>query len=185
MSEAGSISKVGKKLSVLDESGAHLFLSTASNRNHTISKVLADLISEKKQDGVYVSLNKECDLIRKKYIKPDMASSLIYYIETSTHPKDHSCVNCMHVSSPYALTELSLAVNTLLSSGKFRFLIFDSLDTLEIHHNPKIIEQFIHYLAVMLHKYNITGIILASDGKNKSKLLLSIMNICDDVTELS
>ena len=184
MSEAGLLSNNGKKLNVLDASGAHLFLSTVSNCNNTISKILAEVISEKKQDGIYVSLNKECDMIRKKYIKRGMDTSLIYYIETSPHPKDHSCVNCLHISSPYALTELSLAINTLLASGNFKFLIFDSLDTLEIYQDSRIIEQFIRYLAVMLHKYNIVGIILASDGKNKSKLLLSVMHLCDDVTEL-
>ncbi|MEK6900468.1 MAG: hypothetical protein AABX05_05070, partial [Nanoarchaeota archaeon] len=132
MSELELLSRTEKKLKFLGAPGAHLVLYSVRNRDSAIAKVLAHLLAlgeknNRENNCIYVSLNKECDLIRKKFIKGSIAASQLYFIEISSHPKEQTCKDCWHVSSPYALTELSLAINTLLSSGKSKFLIFDSL----------------------------------------------------------
>jgi hypothetical protein len=71
---------------------------------------------------------------------------------------------------PKSLTELSLAVNVLTNSGKYDFLVFDSLTSLLIYNNPNIVEKFCLYLANKTRNLNIRAIFLAINEEKSEKL---------------
>src|SRR3989338_3724310 len=83
----------------------------------------------------YITLNKTAGNLERALKLQHLSTNNIFFIDAvsrgigNTEAKE----NTFLVSSPQALTELSIAVTESLKSGKFEVLLFDSLSTLNIY----------------------------------------------------
>lgn len=175
-----------KHLSFLETGNAHLVILLSKESNAALSKMLGLLTREQGKNGLYVAINKNCKSILTSAGKQIDESKLFFLnVVPGVGGKQEKICSCIYISSPYALTELSLAVVSAIKTGRYSFLVLDSVETLEIYHEPKVIEKFIHYLNNILSENNVNCFIIAHNGKAKESRLISIIaHLCDNVVKI-
>jgi KaiC/GvpD/RAD55 family RecA-like ATPase len=134
----------------------------------------------------YVSLSKLRDplIIDLKKAGIDLDKFLIIdAITKSVNPDAKLDGNFVGVSSPGALTEMSIVIDKVLKKGDFDGFIFDSLSTLSIYNNGPEMMRFVHSLVNKLKKKKITGAFIVPGGEVKGNLMKGIGSYVDRVVE--
>jgi KaiC/GvpD/RAD55 family RecA-like ATPase len=155
--------------------------------NNGYQKKVIDFIkkTEKKFGYVcYVTLNKPYSVITEDFKKNNIDTTKFIFIDaiTSTIKKPAPRKNCIFVSSPNSLTELSITIKELCKHDP-KVLIFDSLSALLIYEKGPAAREFIHSLTNTLRVHNVKGkfIILKHDAD--SALMKDISMFADRVIE--
>ncbi len=141
-------------------------------------QLLSILLNSQKLRGIYVTLNKGCLDIADTLKKNKVDISKVYFIDAISRNAGAKKidVSCTYVSSPQALTELSLAIMTLVESKKFDFLYLDSLSTLLVYNDSHTTEQFIHYVIGKLKAHQIGMLVISLKGDPESARLFPILS---------
>ncbi len=105
-----------------------------------MSKDLASLFG----NTCYISLNRSYDVIRKDMEKSGIDPEKFTFIDCVGKAPDTG--KLLHVSSPKALTELSITTNKTISNGKIECALFDSISTIIIYEEPSMVTKFAHSL---------------------------------------
>ena len=87
------------------------------------------------------------------------------------------------VSSPAALTELSIAISEVMKSGKFDLLVFDSLSTLKIHSTENTAIRFTSNLINKIRSKKDKGIFTCLEGDVKTNLIEQSSIYMDEVLD--
>lgn len=134
----------------------------------------------------YVTLNKGADVFIESFKKNKINSENFFFIDcvskTIVVPKP--IANCQFISSPNALTEISLAIDKCVDSG-FSTILVDSLSTFMIYHNANAINHFFHNLSNKTRTEKDNNLILTISSKDKdSEVFKKIELIVDEVIEM-
>jgi archaellum biogenesis ATPase FlaH len=109
--------------------------------------------------------------------------SRLYFIDAATKSgdfdSDNQSDNCTIIQGPGALTEISLAVTTAANTGKFQFLLFDSLSTLTVYNGLKTVEKFSTFLLSKIRNLNFSGIVLVLNEDVSNQLIPIVSQFCD------
>ena len=83
----------------------------------------------------YVTLNKPSDSLQRAFSIHNIPINNMFFIDAVSQGigKGKDKDNTILVSSPFALTELSIAIGETLKTGAFDALLFDSLSTLKLY----------------------------------------------------
>ena len=132
---------------------------------------LAGYLSEKYPRVLYVSLNELYSTLLASLEEAKVDTKKFYFIDaitTTAEPSVQKKDNCTFVVSPNALVELSLAISSAIEEQKPRVVIFDSISTLMIYENEKIVLKFVHSLIGKIRAASIDAFFTAleSDAKN-------------------
>jgi hypothetical protein len=87
----------------------------------------------------------------------------------------------VNVSSPKALTEMSITIGKVLELGKIEALIFDSLSTLLVYTDPSTVVKFTHSLISLLRSKNVSGLLMCVEGGASSNMVKDISMFADKV----
>jgi len=175
--------KILKKIESLKrKNGIYLFISPAEYYNLINSTILAYYTKTRKKSGIYVTLNKSFKSISASLNEEGIDVSRLYFIDGITRTENNNAKdkNCTFISSPHALTELSLAITTATNTGKFDFLFFDSINTLLIYNDLKTTQKFAHYVITKMREANLGGIIFSLDEASGKNVIPAITQFCDD-----
>ena len=93
--------------------------------------------------------------------------------------------NCVHLASPKNLTQLSILINSLVISGKFDFLFFDSISTLALYNQFETVQKFAQYLFNKMRLFKIRGIIFCIQNDKKDKFAPLLASLCDKSFDFS
>lgn len=166
----------------------HVILLDDEQYNKVNDSLLIVLLKDQKLKCIYVSLNKEYKTLSKKIQSLGIQDSNIYFIEgvSKIIGKPVKANNCMFISSPTSLTELSLAITTTINTGKFDFLFFDSLSTLLVYNDQKTTEKFSHYIINKIRDNDLGSIIISLKNDEETKKLIPILSLfCDGCIDIS
>lgn len=183
MNEAELKKALGKKLdSTGDKNGIYVFVSPPKQYNLINDAILSHYTQNEKKAGIYVTLNKGYKFVIKNLEAQGCDVSKLYFIDgiTKTQAEDAKADNCTFISSPQALTELSLAISTATNTGRFEFLFLDSVNTILIYNDLKTTEKFTHYVITKLRETNVGGIIFSLEEESANKLIPIITQFCDE-----
>lgn len=117
--------------------------------------------------GVYVTLGLPhfniSSAIDRKY-----AQKLVFVDGASSESPEckSSGFECVHVDAMRSLTDLSIVIEDLTSSGVFDFIIFDSISTALIYHDIDLTERFIHHVIERLRNHKMRGVLIIIEGKS-------------------
>lgn len=162
-------------------------ISNTEKYDITIEIFLSALLKIQKLKGVYVSLNKEYEVMEKRLKSMGIDTSQLYFINGINKTAENTANATHHIflSSFQSLTEISLAITNVINSGEFDFLFLDSLSTLLIYNDSKTIEMFCHYLINKLRHHQLSGIVLClKEDKEGQKLIPIIAQFCDACIEV-
>lgn len=93
--------------------------------------------------------------------------------------------NCIFVSNPNSLIELSLAITQGLNTEKPDLLIFDSLSTLLIYEKESTVTKFIHALIGKIKAAGIDAYFTALEGDSQNESIKDLSMFVDNVNTLT
>jgi hypothetical protein len=144
-------------------------------------EVVAEM-AKRHQAICYVNITHSFDALLKEFKKNNIDEKKFLFIDAISPETHHD--NCIHVGSPQALTQLSLAIKKSLGTGKFDSLVFDSLSGLCAYNKLASLTRFIHDLFSELKKSGISSVFTMQAGTDKN-LLGDVSMFADHVIEVT
>lgn len=142
------------------------------NFNKRVFELIANLKNKK---VCYVTLNKGADFFIEFLKNNKIGYKNLFFIDgiTKTLTTPLPQPNCVFISSPNAITELSIAINNCIDSD-FSVVIVDSLFTLMVYHNLDVIKNFIQKISDKIKPKNGNLILLLPSKYKNSKVFEKI-----------
>lgn len=138
----------------LFEKPTTLLLIPSQDYNQIISEIPRHLSNKK---ICYITLNKTYNALKEKFNQhPDINTENIVIIDAITKSigKVENKEDCYFITSPQALTELSIVISEFLNY-EIDYVILDSLTTLLIYQKAE--EPVIKFLSNIVHKIKTSG----------------------------
>jgi hypothetical protein len=159
-----------------------LIVVAGENYNKNVLEIAKNLQNEKTG---YITFNKGFDFFVENLKKNKINSSNFLIVDciTKTLMNAKPVDNCIFVSSPNALTEISLVVNKLMKKEISNFVV-DSLSNLLIYHKDEIISRFVQDLIQKERKNGKTLAFLISNKDRQSRLFSEIEILVDEIIEM-
>ena len=166
-------SYVGKYQSILS-------IIAENNYGNSIGNLLKQVPNQK---ICYVTLSKPSSKLAKDFKAMGVNLENIFFIDGVSQGKLPENINAVMISSPFALTELSLALNTAVSSAAFDVIIFDSLSSLGMYHSERVeaATRFAAHLINTMGHSKSTLVFTCLEGDMKSKIIKGISPMIDKV----
>jgi hypothetical protein len=134
----------------------------------------------------YVSFNQPYTSLMSNLQKSNIDTGKFYFVDTVTSSvqKPQPANNCIFVSSPNALTEISVAFSKALNEQKCDGSLFDSLSALLVYESANSIIQLTHNIITKLKISNCKGIFITLKEDVSSELMKDLYMFVDKVVEL-
>lgn len=159
----------------------YILLITADAKTYqkTIADAIRFLVNVQGIPGVYVTLNKPCDIMQRLLANNGIDTRLIIFIDAASRTETRKVKNCLYIGSPEKLSDMSLAMDQAIKAlPAEKFLVFDSLNTLAIFNKPATVARFIHFLTAKMREWKVKGIIITLEKETEPALL-------DELTQFS
>lgn len=159
-----------------------LVLSSQNDPLHYIHDVIR---KHNGQDILYISTSIGVDALISSLKDADIDTSDIRILDcvTSTVVKPKKQKNCIFVSSPAALTDISIALNKALDAG-CDLVVLDSLSTLMIYSKEDVLIHFVHHLVNEVGmKIGATLLLSISEADKGSYIYKKVASLVDEVRE--
>ena len=153
------------------------------------TKVIVDIakqLSDNYDKTCYVSLNRPHEALINSLIKNKVDTKKFTFVDAISHvtqTKVETQADCIFVSSPRSLTELTLAIKKA-SMKKPVALLFDSLSTLLIYHKGPDVTQFIHAMINKIRMGDMVAVFTVLKGDVNTGIIKDISMFVDKVIEL-
>ena len=152
--------------------------------NHIIIGVIKKLAEK---NVVYVTLNKTYESLKELFKEKGVNTKNITFIDgiTKTIKKvPDSTDGCYFVSSPGALTEISIAVSKMLNHN-FDYLIFDSLTNLLVYEKKAPVARFVSDMVNKIRVSKTKAVFYALSVKEQQSLIEESSMFVDEVIDMS
>lgn len=148
-------------------------------------KILLRSALREKKPLCYTTFNRPSSSIRSAAEKMGIDSGSLLFIDTVTRSIEKPVPDerCIFVSSPQALTEISIAASKMMKDKGCLMMIFDSLSALLIYEKPNAIIQFTHSIISKARLQSANAIFLALKEDTDSELLKDLYMFVDKVVE--
>jgi len=134
----------------------------------------------------YVTLNKTYKSLQESFKKNNIDVKDIIFVDAISQviqKKPEIGENSYFVSSPAALTEMSIAINKFLKYG-FEYLIFDSLDNLLVYQKKSPVGRYISSVVNKVKEGKTKAIFYAVSSEKQKGLIKETSTYVDKVIDL-
>lgn len=129
--------------------------------NNAYSESLIKIVKQlSNPGGLYVTLNNPYTTLAKKFRGEGINPDKFFFIDaiSSSVKLESTTENCIFVSGPTALTQLSIAIITFVEKQKPPIIIFDSLSSLIIYLPVKSVIGFTQSMATKFKEHDVKAI---------------------------
>ncbi|MFH1255988.1 MAG: ATPase domain-containing protein [Candidatus Diapherotrites archaeon] len=154
------------------------------------TELLRILRHDENMPGIYITANKPYATMVKHLEKQKVDIEGIFFIDCVSHEGKNSAIkndSCVVVDGLKELTQLEIAFEKAIKGAKNNeiFIVLDSISTLMIYHDAKIIERFIHSTITKIReKEGMRAFFIAVDSHENAPLITSIAQFCDKVVKI-
>jgi hypothetical protein len=127
----------------------------------------------------YVSLNKPYSAVLDAIKKCGADTKKFFFVDCTESHADEKSGQVVNVSSPKALTEMSITIGKVRELGRIEALVFDSLSTLLVYEEPSTVVKFAHSLISMLRAKKAAGVLVCVEGGKSAELVKDISMFAD------
>ncbi len=163
--------------------GKILMLSVGSGIYRNATQEVLDF-SKKFEKTCYVTLNDPYDIIKGK-LGEDVSRVCFIDAVSSTVKTPASDPNAIFVSSPRALTEISIAVKKSITDFKMNFLIFDSVSALLVYEKSVSAMKFIHNMILTLRQGKVTTVFVILKEDVSEEMMKDLSMFVDKIVEIA
>ena len=164
-----------------------IILLTVSKEGYRRSVLdIASFLDKNSTKVCYVCVNDPYGFVASNLDKNGIDAKKFFFIDTLTRnvQEPPHTDNCIFVSSPSALTEISLAFSKALNEMHCDASIFDTLSTMLVYEKPHAIIQFIHNLLTKLRISSGKAIFITLKDDLNSELTKDLYMFVDKVVEM-
>lgn len=167
----------------MDENKIVLFIMPSVDYNKDITEIMKKISGK---NTCYVTLNKTFDSLKELFEKSKINTKRIVFIDAiskTIKKAPAQTENCYFVSSPGALTELSITIDKFLKNN-FDYLVFDSLTNLLIYEKKAPVAKFVSSLVNKIREGKTKAIFYALSVKEQQALIEEAGMFVDKVINL-
>ncbi len=161
---------------------------SSSDYKKTNIEILKLLVNEQKIPGIYVTLNKPFDVMQELLKQNEIDPRFIIFIDAFTDVAENKkrIKNCLYIGSPENLSDISIAMDQAIKSlpTKEKFIIFDSVNTLQVFNRPGTVMRFVHFLSTKIRDWKVKGIIILIKSSADEPLTNELVQFCDSKIEV-
>jgi KaiC/GvpD/RAD55 family RecA-like ATPase len=172
----------------LPESSAIAMLIKIDDYLDTMRATLDTFSVEKDLADIYITSTIPSQSIKNVLQILEINMERIYFVDCISHIMMGTAVRSEHVSfveSPTMLENIMLKVEYLMRSVKGnKLVLLDSINSLAIHNNTKILSEFLHILVNNLRAKNAYTIILSVDEQSNEEINNMLGLVCDETINL-
>ena len=182
------IDKIVKELGNQSIPSLSLVLTTPKEYNKANLALAEYLVNNVGMPGVYVTLNKPYKSM-KDALQDRTDMRMIIFIDVITKSTGGKIIdedNCLYLDNIQNLSDLGVAIDRALEAipGDSKFLLFDSLATLEIYNKVDTVLKFIYFLSGKIRSKGINGILLSLERSADNDMISQLSMFCDQVVYL-
>ena len=137
-----------------------------------------------KGNGIYISLNRPYKNLIETLNHGKIDHKRLFFIDCVTK-NEVDIPNCYFLKTQQSLTNLSIAISSVLKSDKPSFIFLDSLNTLALYNEKSAAIKFGHFLITKLRSNEVDGIILATPDEKNKDIINELSQISDKVIDLT
>ncbi|MFH0874671.1 MAG: hypothetical protein V1859_01950 [archaeon] len=134
----------------------------------------------------YISLNKLITPLRRTLEDNKINTEKFFFIDGITKtaiPNPPSSSNIIYVPAPNDLTKLSIAITKVLQTFDPDCLFFESMSTLLIYEEEKVISQFMYSVVNKVNAFGIRCILTCLDGRKEEILINDLSLVLDKIVK--
>lgn len=148
--------------------------------NQSVTSLLNSLKDKK---ICYVTMSKTADHMIKRFNLNNIKTDSIFFIDgvSCALNKCSTRENVISISSPYAFTELSIAINEILKTKEFDLLVFDSLSNLKVYARESISIKFTRDLITKIRAKQDKAVLTCLQNDAQSNLIMQSSMYVDKV----
>jgi len=150
----------------------------------TNTKILKWYITKKKNDVVYVTVNKPFSTLIEHFQKEKINTNKIFIVDAIS-PHEIRTQNAVFIKSPKELTNISITTTSTLEKLKTaKILIFDSISTLLVYNKFDVVKDFIHFISNKMKELKVTFVMTCIKEMSDKKTISELRAFVDDVVEV-
>ena len=178
-------SQIIEKLQSTPESSAVALLTGVDTYLDVIRGALDGFGSKGDMSSIYITITIPAQSIINIFKILELDLERIYFVDAVSHTLmsgARQLDRVLFVESPTMLENIMLKVEFLLRSieGK-KFVLLDSINTLAIHNNVKILSEFLHILVNNLRAKEVNTVILSVDEQTPEDIMNMLNLVCDEM----
>jgi KaiC/GvpD/RAD55 family RecA-like ATPase len=172
-----------ERLQVLPKNSVVLVLIPRKSHEQLHLGLIDFVINKLGTSGVYVTLNRSYSNLGSALKSHKINPEKLLFIDciTKREPKVH---NSIFLKTPQSLTSIGVALEQVYKKKGLSVIFFDSLDSLALYHDQKVVARFARSLVEKLREHGKRGILIGLQEETDKKLVDELSVICDTVIEL-
>jgi len=173
---------LARKLEAMPKNFTLLVIVDSENYNETVSGIVENLAVWKKLKGVYITANRQSLQILELFSKSikGFEESSLYFLDCASKNGKGSVKNISYCN-PQNLIDINIqasqALDTLPSGS---FIMLDSISTLAIYNDEKILKKFVKSVVEKCYSRKVNGIFLYNLTKSNKEFMEDIASFFDD-----
>ncbi len=173
-------SQLYSKLELLQPGSANLLLVNIKDYNK-VGPSVAEIFTQKKIPGVYVTINKPYSDLIKTF---PSALGNIHFVDVITAMTGRAAQDTPHVTyldSPLGLVEVNVAISEQLEKivSNQKFLFLDSVSTLLVYNSPQAVEKFCHAVIARNRTSSVIGLFLMIETEDHRAVIETLGQFVD------
>jgi hypothetical protein len=177
-------SDIADKLSGIPESAAIAMVISVENYLDVMRAVLDSFSKEKKLSSIYITSTIPSHSILNVLNILEIDQKSVYFVDCISHIMMGGAKQSEHVyfvESPTMLENIMLKVEFLMRTVEGnKLVLLDSINSLAIHNNTKILSEFLHILVNNLRAKEAYTLILSVEEQSSEAITNMLNLICDD-----
>ena len=179
--------QIGAALKETSDNAA-ISLITDINNYFTAMKEVVTYTQDEGLACVYITATIPSSVIKEQLASEDLSSDHVHFVDCISFmvgkgPEAESSV--LYVESPTMIETIMLKVHTMLKrlGDQPKMVFLDSVNTLSLHNDEKIMQEFVHYLINTLRVKGVSSVLLSIEDQTPEDLEIILKLVCDDVIE--
>ena len=179
--------QIGAALKKTSDNAA-ISLITDINNYFTAMKEVVKYTQDEGLACVYITATIPSSVIKEQLASEDLSSDHVHFVDCISFmvgkgPENEGSV--LYVESPTMIETIMLKVHTMIKrlGDQPKMVFLDSVNTLSLHNDEKIMQEFVHYLINTLRVKGVSSVLLSIEDQTPEDLEIILKLICDDVIE--
>jgi KaiC/GvpD/RAD55 family RecA-like ATPase len=179
--------QIGAALKETSDNAA-ISLITDINNYFTAMKEVVTYTRDEGLACVYITATIPSSVIKEQLASEDLNSNHVHFVDCISFmvgkgPDDEGSV--LYIESPTMIETIMLKVHTMIKQlgDQPKMVFLDSVNTLSLHNDEKIMQEFVHYLINTLRVKGVSSVLLSIEDQTPEDLEIILKLVCDDVIE--
>ena len=137
---------------------------------------------------VYITSTIPSSVIIQQLASEDLSTEHVHFVDCISYmvgkaPEDSDQV--VYIESPTMLETIMLRIQMVVKrlTGEPMLVFLDSVNTLALHNDEKIVQEFLHYLINSLRVREVPSVVLSIVDQTPEDLEIILKLVCDEVIE--